>query len=288
LPNARTPDDSVLKRYLVGSLPDAEAERLDELSVTDDEVAARLSAVEHDLVDEYVSGELSGDTLDRFRSHYLTSPTRREKVAFAEAWRTYQNRAAGMPRRAFPHWGLAAAAVLFLAAAGFLLVEDLRLRSQVSEARAARAALEERAQQLQRQLDEQRSAAAPTPNEQPPATPSPQRTRTVMSFVLLPTTRGASEVPTMTIPAGTDTIVLQLELEADAFPRYRAVVRDPSTDRIVHREADLRAAGGTKSLPVTLSVAIMKPQTYTVEVTGVPARGAAEPVGSYTFRVVIR
>jgi len=33
---------------------------------------------------------------------------------------------------------------------------------------------------------------------------------------------------------------------------------------------------------------LLKPQVYTVEVTGVPARGAAELVGSYTFRVVIR
>ena len=88
MPNAHAPDDSVLVRYLVGSLPDAEAERLDELSVADDEFALRLSAAEHDLVDAYVNGELSGDTLDRFRSRYLTAPARGEKVAFAETLRS--------------------------------------------------------------------------------------------------------------------------------------------------------------------------------------------------------
>lgn len=289
MPNARTPDDSVLVRYLVGSLPDAEAERLDELSVADDEFALRLSAVEHDLVDAYVNGELSGDSLDRFRSHYLASPAGREKVAFAEALRTYQTPTAAAPRRAIPLWGLAAAAALFLAAAGYLLVEDLRLRHQVTEARAARAALEERAQQLQRQLDQQRAAAAETPAA-PPAVPSQPRSPTLVSLVLVPTTRGAGDVPTLIIPAGTDTVSLRLELEADAFPRYRAAITDPSTDRIVFKEERLRAApaDGAKSLTLRFPAALLKPQVYTVDVSGIPARGAAELVGSYSFRAVIR
>ena len=289
MPNAHAPDDSVLVRYLVGSMPDAEAERLDELSVADDEFALRLSAAEHDLVDAYVNGELSGDILDRFRSHYLTSPARREKVAFAGTLLRYQNRTTAAPRRAVPHWGLAAAAVLFLAAAGYLLVEDLRLRNQVTEARAARAALEERAQQLQRQLDQQRSAAAET-QAVPPAVPSQPRSPTLVSLVLLPATRGAGDVPTLIIPAGTDTVSLRLDLEADAFPRYRAAVKDPSTDRIVFRDEPLRAASadGAKSLILRFPATLLKPQAYTVEVTGIPARGAAELVGSYSFRAVIR
>jgi hypothetical protein len=280
----------VLTQYLVGSLPDAEAERLDELSVADDEFALRLSAVEHDLVDAYVTGELSGDTLDRFRSHYLASSTGREKVAFAEALRKFQRATtAAVPPRALAYWGLAAAAVLFLAAAGYLLVEDLRLRNQVTEARAARAALEERAQQLQRQLDQQHSAAGETPVV-PPVVPSPPRNRTIVSLVLVPVTRGAGDIPTLIIPMGTDAISLRLVLEADVFPRYRVAVKDPSTNRVVFRAANLRssARGDVKSLTLTLSADLLTPQTYAVDVTGVPARGAAELVGNYSFRVVVR
>ena len=62
------------------NLPE-DAERLDEASIVDDEIAARLRMVEHDLVDAYVRGRLTGDTLARFESHYLASPRRRE------AWR---------------------------------------------------------------------------------------------------------------------------------------------------------------------------------------------------------
>ncbi len=52
-------NDQVLIRYLLGSLSEEEAERLDELGIADDAFAWRLRAVENDLVDGYVRGELS-------------------------------------------------------------------------------------------------------------------------------------------------------------------------------------------------------------------------------------
>src|SRR5438477_7416987 len=77
-------DDQSLIRYLLGSLPADQAERLDELSVADDDFAWRLRGAENDLVDAYVRNTLSGETLERFRSFYLSSPLRREKVKVAE------------------------------------------------------------------------------------------------------------------------------------------------------------------------------------------------------------
>jgi hypothetical protein len=69
-------DDQTLIQYLLGSLTEAETERLDELSLADDEFATRLKAVENDLVDAYAKGELSGETLQRFSSFYLASERR--------------------------------------------------------------------------------------------------------------------------------------------------------------------------------------------------------------------
>ena len=71
-------DDQLLTRYLLGTLPAEEAERLDQLSIVDEELAARLSAVEYDLVDAYVRGEARGEDLARFESFYLSSAKRRE------------------------------------------------------------------------------------------------------------------------------------------------------------------------------------------------------------------
>jgi Skp family chaperone for outer membrane proteins len=82
-------NNQALNEYLLGSLPDAEAEHFDELSFTDDEFADALKIAEKDLVDAYIHDELSGATLDKFKTHYLASPMRREKVEFAKAFQVF-------------------------------------------------------------------------------------------------------------------------------------------------------------------------------------------------------
>jgi hypothetical protein len=313
LPNAHAPDDQLV-RYLVGSLPEDETEQLDELSIADDRFAAQLSAVENDLVDAYVKGELPGDTLERFKAKYLSSPATRDKVTFAEALLRYQQSPATVPARAardrrfavprlvVPQWGWAVAATLFLAATGYLVVENNRLRRGMSDAGAARAVLEAREQQLQRQVAEQQSANAETARElaqirealaqRASATAAnPPASRTVIaSFVLLPPTRGAGDLPTIAIPPGTQAVTLHVDLESEDFPVYRAELKDTGTERIIWRGDNLRAAprDGARSLSLTLDGNVLKRQTYTLDVIGVPPRGAPESVGSYPFRVVVK
>jgi hypothetical protein len=87
--NERKYDNRAITEYLLGSLSEAETERFDELSFTDEDFAASLSATEKDLVDAYIHGELKGNTLEKFKSHYLASPLRREKVGFARNFQVY-------------------------------------------------------------------------------------------------------------------------------------------------------------------------------------------------------
>jgi hypothetical protein len=77
------PNDAVLVRYLLGSLPVDEAEPIEEASIVDDDLSARLNAIERDLVDSYVRGELEGPNLAKFQSWYLSSPLRVQKVEAA-------------------------------------------------------------------------------------------------------------------------------------------------------------------------------------------------------------
>jgi hypothetical protein len=79
-------DPVQLVRYLLGLLSEEDAERLDAASIADDEVAAQLRIAEDDLVDAYVRGLLTGDTLERFESFYLASPRRRAKVCHARTF----------------------------------------------------------------------------------------------------------------------------------------------------------------------------------------------------------
>src|SRR6185295_1414314 len=166
------PDDQEVVRYLLGVLPEEERQRFDEASIVDDEMAVRVRSVENDLVDAYVSRTLAGETLARFESFYLASPRRRQRVKSAERFlgavdrvpvRGAATAAPAASGRAAP-WSrfawLAAAAAFLLVACGVLLVEDLRLREGLSQARRAGVAGERRSQTLARQLDEGRAENA--------------------------------------------------------------------------------------------------------------------------------
>lgn len=330
-------DDHQLVRYLLGQLSDEDAERVDQLSIVDDEVAWRVRAVEDDLVDAYVRGTLAGDTLQRFESFYLSSPFRREKVRFAETFRRHIDAAAapadtearhdpigapaapqgGLPSRGsrwfewvFPRsryrWILVAAGLLLLAC-GALLIQGFRLRHELTEAQRQRAALGRRAQELTQQLEDQRSAwadadkelrrarasmaeltqrssAAPPSGADAPAS----RALSMLALVLLPQTRAAGPTPTLAVPTGRGGVAFALRLESNDFARYHVALKDPATHHILWRSNAVaaRTAGDVPTVSVIVPASVLKPQQYSLELTGDDVAGGAQLVGSYTVRIV--
>lgn len=156
----KTNQDEALIRYLIGSLPEAEAERLDELSFTDDKFADALQSAENDLLDAYVQGELTGAVLEQFESHYLASPLRREKLKFARAFqhmaakqlaaeaRTGKKLGTAAKRKGRTRWnvfhtlaslspglrvGAAFASLILFVAGGWLVFENFRQGRQASQ-----------------------------------------------------------------------------------------------------------------------------------------------------------
>lgn len=190
-------DNQTLTAYLLGSLPDADAERFDELSFTDDAFSDALKSVENDLTDKYVRGELSGATLEQFQTHYLASPLRRQRVEFAEALnvhtkkhfaaineistlvetkpeKTISEKIAGfftIPRFSM-QWGFALAALALVFFGGWLWRENSRLNSEIAQANQNRdeiikreSELADREKQLQEQVAAQGSAVSENEKE---------------------------------------------------------------------------------------------------------------------------
>src|SRR5579872_7387331 len=89
MPESVELDSQLLTRYLLGSASEEETARLDELSVTDQDLAWRLRDLENNLLDSYARGELSSDEMQRFPS-YLSSLLRRQRAAFARTLYQYQ------------------------------------------------------------------------------------------------------------------------------------------------------------------------------------------------------
>jgi hypothetical protein len=300
-------DEQMMVDYLLGRLPENENERLDELSIADDEFAEKLNAVENDLVDSYVRGELSGDVLDQFKSHYMQSSKRREKLAFAETFvNTVDNRKITQPEKATVktfsrqsffatsvlQWSFAAAALVILLVSGYLIFENLRLRNEIELARKNQESLKQREQELQKKLAEQQSSDIATKNElervrqklaeieqQLGSTEKPK----LLAFNLSPQTRGISKIPVITIPKDTQNILLTLDLEPNDFSFYEAVVKDPASNEVIWRSDKLRA-NNANQLQVRLSGNLLKTQNYFIEVSST----SGEIVSSYPFKVEMK
>ena len=119
-------EDGLLTAYLLGRLSPEEEEGVEMEYFRAGDAYDRLLAAEDDLIDAYAAGRLEPDDARRFHEHFLSSPARRERVAFAQALRTVAMRAAPAASRPRSFVWPVAAALLVTLATGWLFVSDLR------------------------------------------------------------------------------------------------------------------------------------------------------------------
>src|SRR5262245_52027211 len=74
-------------RYLLGVATEQEKTALEETLFKDPAALEEISAVEDELIDDYLSGELATDERSQFERAYFASPQRRERVEFARTLR---------------------------------------------------------------------------------------------------------------------------------------------------------------------------------------------------------
>jgi hypothetical protein len=317
--------DKTLAGYLLGSLRQDQTERLDELSIVDGDFAARLDAAENDLVDAYVRGKLTGDTLVKFRVRYLASDIRREKVRFAESLHLFEGKhftsaaANGESARghdspslfspsawrlfAFPPW-IAAGALAMLLAVSLLFINNLQLRNRMSQANADREALLQRERDLQAKLDQVHASDTKVATElaqvqkslaeleqasshRNAATLSPFSPVGVVAFTLAPPLRGAAQMPQLSLPPGTTRVDLHLDLESNDFPQYQVVLKSLRADQVVWRSGKLKAEtkGQRSAVLVSVPATLLKPETYQLDLTASPSSGEPQLVSTYIFRI---
>lgn len=162
-------NEKLIARYLLGDLPEEDQIAIEDRAFSDKEYLAPVTAVENDLIDEYVRKELSATERQQFETRFLASTERRQRVEFAKALARVPEQTAVSERAKWswrdslyallsglnPAAKLAAAAVILLLLVGgaWLLTATLRLRSQLTQLQAQS---EELQKELQQQVEAER------------------------------------------------------------------------------------------------------------------------------------
>jgi hypothetical protein len=281
-------DDERLTEYLLGRLNADDQALLEEQYLADPHLHATLRAVERDLIDRYVRGELVDPV--GFEKHYLSSPSRRAKVEFARTLIQWSKQtspahlAGGHAARsrfglggAFRSWQIAATVAIIVVGSWFVL-------GRRDPASGNRSETTERATTA---VQPSQPPSPPEPLPPPPSTGA--ASPALATFVLLPgLARSGDETPTLRLDAGSD-VRLQLELESGDYSSYRAVVRTASGQEIWRQDQLklMRSASG-QAIAITISSGRFADEDYTVRVAGVTAAGEVEELSGYAFRVRMR
>ena len=221
-------DDAALRRYLLGLLPEAEAEGLEEAYFARPDVLERVRGVEDDLLDDFASGRLEPGEKSAFESRYLASAPLRERVAAARALRLAAAGKRGPAARVVARrvrWRVP------VAIAAGLLLGGLAFWSRPPRPPKVTTALPppNSAGPTETPLPESAApigSSSPSRPTMPGREPMTSRLVLALSPILL---RGQERPVQLRIPDGTGTVVLELEGDPALVPPYvsalEAVVR---------------------------------------------------------------
>ena len=263
-------DDALLTRYLTGSCTEEEQVRVEDELLAEGPVYERLRALEEELIDRHLRGELRGEARARFESAYSSSP-RRDRVLFAQSMKQML-----APEAKPSFWDSIRAAftfrLAFAAAALLLLAAVVLLRS---ERAAPSAPVVARVEEPQKRVEESKP---PEPSPSPPL---------VATFVLSPglVRSGGGPAGFMLAPTIKE-VRVQLELEPGVeYASYRVELRDRRAN-VIWSQDGRRATEGT--VVVTFPSSVLETSDYEMVLLGAVGGGRPEDVGHYYFEVIKR
>lgn len=331
--NSQANNEDLLVRYLLGEVSDEEQTRIEQLFFAEDQYFEQLLAVENELRYDYAQGKLSDNNRRRFEKRFLVSSEDRAQTSLAEALlKRLTNNAStalsgpfaepvavpntiiGRLRSLFApttasrtlRLSLAAATLVALLVAGWLIVETARLRSQVNQLRAQSVPVEDR---LIQQTEEERQQIAALNSaldherserqrlEQELATEREQRRQqgaaptlgSIVSFIISPgTVRGEGQSANeLTLPKTAETVRLQLKLKrSSAYESYRASILTAEGMEIWSTKAThISLRKGSGSLIVKLPARILSRGDYELDLRGLTSKHQFEEIDSYYFTV---
>lgn len=297
-------DEITMRRYLLMDFPENRRAELEGALLTDEGMFEEIVAVENDLIDAYVRGELAEGDKRKFETAYLASPDRRTRVEFARAlnqrsgtahlsydppkvstWKRVL--AAFWTEMTVPHWALSAAALTLVVSGSWLLLQNWRLHGEVDRASIAQIELRNEKAALNNQITDLIAAKTNHANGHPAGAGTANvitDNGTPISLTLLPTglRSGGPALPVLRLPR----LRLELMLESDNYQTYEAELQTVGS-AVVLRVENLHAhqQAGQASISLSIPSQAIHAGDYVVQLKGRNEQGVLEGVQSYSFRV---
>lgn len=297
-------------RYLLGKLSEQETAEFEARCFDDDDLFHETADLESDLVHSYLRGELSEAERREFETGYLISPARRRKLEFARA---LENRlfgtadahppaesraltAARPPQIDFAiqsRWGrlvVGAVAAAVITAISWLAFVNYRLNSELGQMRAGQMELRREQQALEAKLAALTSRLEEINPDSHGQQQLPQPE--TLAFNLTPgLPRSAGTIKQLVVPPGTTRIELNIYLEEDKYPGYRASL-EATGGRQMLRKSGLKRHTDSQGHPfVSFEIPsdLLSRGDYLIKLDGVAgAREVEENIGAYRFFVARR
>jgi hypothetical protein len=292
--NGGLPNDQFLLGYLLGELSEQESVELEGQYFANSDTFEHLCALEDELIDRYVCGELSMRDRERFEKRFLSSPKQLQKIEFARSFFQYVAKAPPHRERTWrgiTQWRFALPKPAILVPAALALAAAVgsgswwlwRMQSPT------------RTGGLQTQADRTRPAAAggeqPALTRQQGPSTSGQQSKGLVVALLLTTdlTRGDARQTTLAIPSNSSWVELTANLEPDTYKSYRCELQTVDGHLIWSQEAaEARSGTSGKSVLVRIPAERFASRDYVFTLSGRTAAGKFEVVGEYAFRAVRR
>jgi hypothetical protein len=305
-----------MKQYLLGELAEPQQQELEQGLMTSNECFDRLLVAEDELIDDYLRGTLSAREEEKFDDFFLRAPERRRKLRFfrsllkyvganTEDSKTIWRWPEFLTFRPFPHriieGSLAAALSLMVLGGSWLTFRIQHLNHLLEQARSQTVPAGERDDgqrqlvqllarndQLTSEVQFHKGQRAVLEQELTRASALRRSSPLMIPFPLISgTVRSGGEMKKVTIPPRADWVQLQLDLGASDYTSYQAVLQKFEGEGISSwTTPKIKTADDTEAIVLALPAKFLPHGDYVLKLSGIPAVGDPENIGSYTFRVL--
>lgn len=275
----QNPDEkAIFRKYLLHDIDEEAQEQVEQRLLTDKEFTRQIAMAQDDLIDDFIAGTLSEQEMESFRTHYMTTPARLQKLKFATALDAYVTKIAqearpGLFKRPILSFRprsvkilFAVAATLLICAAAFLLWPGRNLQWEIARANRAEETASIPTSELKRDSESARAL--------------------VLRQNLV---REGGENRRVEIGGGVKYVRLLLEVGPAPYDSYRALMQTAdgydlaSIERLKARNED-----GAQFVVINLPAQSIRRGDYQLRLTGISNNGQEHDLGLYPFSLTTR